>query len=92
MLTCFGQLSRNRTFGYRLGKGEKVEDIIKTSKGVVEGYTTLEVVIKYAEKHNIDMPIIRLYYLGEIFVLQMLLDVSTHLSKVKSNRMRLLTS
>ena len=59
MLTGFGKLSRNRTFGYRLGKGESVKEIIKTSAGVVEGVSTLEVVVKYAKEHNIDMPIIR---------------------------------
>jgi len=58
MLTSFGKLSRNRTFGYRLGKGEKIHDILKTSAGVVEGYSTLEVVIRFAKKHDIKMPII----------------------------------
>ena len=59
MLTSFGKLSRNRTFGLRLGKGETVEDIIKTSSGVVEGVPTLEVVIKYAKEHNIELPNLR---------------------------------
>jgi glycerol-3-phosphate dehydrogenase (NAD(P)+) len=32
VLTCTGGLSRNRTLGARLGKGEKLEDIMKGSK------------------------------------------------------------
>ena len=28
MLTAFGKLSRNRTFGFRLAQGEKLEDLI----------------------------------------------------------------
>lgn len=57
MLTAYGTLSRNMTLGYRLGKGEKLEDIIKTSKGIVEGLPTLEAVLKYSREHNIEMPI-----------------------------------
>lgn len=40
--TCLGPLSRNRQVGCRLGKGEKLEDILKTVDGVSEGvYTAL---------------------------------------------------
>jgi len=40
ILTCTGDLSRNRTFGYRLGKGESVEAILSGQPQVVEGYLT----------------------------------------------------
>lgn len=40
--TCLGPLSRNRQVGIRLGKGEKLEDILNTVDGVSEGvYTSL---------------------------------------------------
>ena len=58
MLTAFGELSRNRTFGYRLGKGETVEEILKGGKGVVEGLPTLEVVRDFAKEKRIEMPIL----------------------------------
>jgi len=61
MLTSFGKLSRNRSFGSRIGKGEKVDDILKSS-GVVEGLPTLNVVMEYATKHKIDLPIISTIY------------------------------
>jgi glycerol-3-phosphate dehydrogenase len=48
MLTSFGSLSRNRTFGFRIAKGEKVEDIVK-SIGTVEGVYTLKVAYGFAK-------------------------------------------
>ncbi|KAF9244512.1 6-phosphogluconate dehydrogenase [Melanogaster broomeanus] len=39
-LTCSSSTSRNYTVGYRLGKGETLEDIIKTIGSVAEGVTT----------------------------------------------------
>lgn len=39
-LTCSSPTSRNYTVGFRLGKGEKLEDIIRTLGSVAEGVTT----------------------------------------------------
>lgn len=39
-LTCSSSSSRNYTVGYRLGKGEKLQDIIGTLGSVAEGVTT----------------------------------------------------
>jgi glycerol-3-phosphate dehydrogenase len=47
--TCLGPLSRNRQVGYRLAKGEKLEDILESTGGVSEGVFTalaLEQLIK----------------------------------------------
>ena len=38
--SCTGDQSRNRTVGLRLGKGEKLEDIIKSTNTVAEGVLT----------------------------------------------------
>jgi glycerol-3-phosphate dehydrogenase (NAD+) len=38
--TCFGPLSRNRKFGYRLGQGETMEEILASSTEVAEGVDT----------------------------------------------------
>jgi glycerol-3-phosphate dehydrogenase (NAD+) len=38
--TCFGPLSRNRKFGFRLGKGETMEEIKASSTEVAEGVDT----------------------------------------------------
>ena len=34
MLTCYGDLSRNRSVGIRLGRGERLEDIVASSSQV----------------------------------------------------------
>jgi hypothetical protein len=44
--TCFGPLSRNRKFGYRLGQGEKIQDILASTTEVAEGYYTAQAVVK----------------------------------------------
>ena len=38
--TCFGPLSRNRQVGYRLGKGETLEEILDSMSEVAEGVAT----------------------------------------------------
>eukprot|EP00617_Octactis_speculum_P023391 CAMPEP_0185751780 /NCGR_PEP_ID=MMETSP1174-20130828/10564_1 /TAXON_ID=35687 /ORGANISM="Dictyocha speculum, Strain CCMP1381" /LENGTH=345 /DNA_ID=CAMNT_0028428925 /DNA_START=24 /DNA_END=1061 /DNA_ORIENTATION=+ len=55
MLTAFGDLSRNRTCGMRLARGEKLEDILATT--TVEGVPTAEVAVHFATLCNIDCPI-----------------------------------
>lgn len=59
MLTAFGSLSRNRMVGHRLGKGEKLDDILKSMGEVAEGVPTAGVVVKLADKYNLDLPIFR---------------------------------
>lgn len=63
MLTCFGKLSRNRTTGYRLAKGESLDQIVKEI-GTVEGLPTLRVMIeKIKESENFkNFKIIRAVY------------------------------
>ncbi len=58
VLTCTGGLSRNRTLGARLGKGEKLEDIIQGTKAVAEGVKTAKAARDLAEKYKISMPIV----------------------------------
>ncbi|KAJ3669393.1 hypothetical protein LUZ60_011343 [Juncus effusus] len=58
MLTCFVNLSRNRTVGLRLGAGEKLEDILSSMSQVAEGVSTAGAVIALAEKYNVKMPVL----------------------------------
>ena len=58
VLTCTGGLSRNRTLGTRLGKGEKLDDILKGLKTVAEGVTTARAAQNLARKYNVEMPIV----------------------------------
>jgi len=61
--TCISLESRNRTFGERLSRGEKVKNIIKSMNSVVEGVTTVEAVYELSKIHNVDMPITNEVYL-----------------------------
>jgi len=57
VLTCTGSLSRNRTVGFRLGKGETLEEILNDMRGVAEGVKTVQAVRKLAREANVEMPI-----------------------------------
>ncbi|MFQ5537506.1 MAG: NAD(P)H-dependent glycerol-3-phosphate dehydrogenase [Gemmatimonadota bacterium] len=62
VLTCTGSLSRNRTVGYRLGKGEALEDILHDMKAVAEGVKTAEAVHELARRTGVEMPIAEQVY------------------------------
>ena len=48
--TCFGPLSRNRQFGYRLGQGETMQEILESTNEVAEGVDTALAVVRLIEK------------------------------------------
>lgn len=57
VLTCTGELSRNRTVGYRLGQGESLDAILRDMRAVAEGIKTAEAVHALAARHEVEMPI-----------------------------------
>ncbi|MGD8601549.1 MAG: NAD(P)H-dependent glycerol-3-phosphate dehydrogenase, partial [Gemmatimonadota bacterium] len=62
VLTCTGSLSRNRTVGYRLGKGEKLDAILSDMSAVAEGVKAAEAVRELAGRHDVEMPIMEQMY------------------------------
>ena len=56
-VTCFSKLSRNRTFGERLGRGEKAGEVLAASVSVVEGYPTALSAHHLAHKLGVQTPI-----------------------------------
>lgn len=58
MLTCYGDLSRNRSVGVRLGRGEKLQDILASSSQVAEGVATAGVVVGLARKYRVSLPVL----------------------------------
>ncbi|PSC70634.1 glycerol-3-phosphate dehydrogenase [Micractinium conductrix] len=58
MLTCYGSLSRNRSVGVRLGRGEKLADILASSSQVAEGVATAAVVVNLARKYRVQLPVL----------------------------------
>jgi len=57
ILTCTGNLSRNRTVGMRLARGENINEILKTMKMVPEGVSTTKAINEFARKSGLDLPI-----------------------------------
>jgi glycerol-3-phosphate dehydrogenase (NAD(P)+) len=58
VLTCTGGLSRNRTVGVELGRGQKLGDIIAAMHGMVaEGVLTTNAAMGLALRHRVEMPI-----------------------------------
>lgn len=58
-VTCFSRQSRNRALGERIGRGEKLSEILPTLSSVAEGYPTALSAAQLARKMNVDAPIIR---------------------------------
>jgi glycerol-3-phosphate dehydrogenase (NAD(P)+) len=61
-VTCFSRQSRNRAFGERIGKGERVTDILPTLSSVAEGYPTARSAAQLAQRAGVDAPIIAEVY------------------------------
>lgn len=62
ILTCTGDLSRNRTLGKKLARGMKASEIISSQKAVAEGYVTAKSVFNLSKKMNVEMPISEAVY------------------------------
>lgn len=59
VLTCTGPLSRNYTVGLRLGKGDKLQEILKETHAVAEGVRTSRAALGLAVRFGVEMPIVR---------------------------------
>jgi glycerol-3-phosphate dehydrogenase (NAD(P)+) len=69
VLTCTGDLSRNRRVGIELGRGRELDDIIGSMRMVAEGVKTTDATVLLAEKSGVEMPItlqVRRILLGQI--------------------------
>jgi len=62
VLTCTGDLSRNRTVGLKLGEGKKLPQILDEMEMVAEGVKTTKSVHGLMKNMNIDMPILDQIY------------------------------
>lgn len=57
VLTCTGDLSRNRRLGLALGSGQGLDEALKAIGQVVEGVGTSEEVWRLGQRHGVEMPI-----------------------------------
>ncbi len=62
VLTCTGDLSRNRTVGFKLGQGMQLADILGEMHMVAEGVKTAESVHQLALRLDVEMPIVEKTY------------------------------
>lgn len=57
ILTCTGDLSRNRRVGLALAEGKTLADILRDLGHVAEGVSTAHEVVRLARRHGVEMPI-----------------------------------
>ena len=59
IVTCTSQRSRNRHVGEQLGAGKPIDEIIGSMNQVAEGVKAASVVMEFADKYGLSMPIAR---------------------------------
>ncbi|MGY4712694.1 NAD(P)H-dependent glycerol-3-phosphate dehydrogenase [Mycolicibacterium sp. CBM1] len=59
IVTCTSKRSRNRHVGEQLGSGKTIEEIIESMNQVAEGVKAASVIMEFAEKFGLSMPIAR---------------------------------
>ena len=62
VLTCTGDLSRNRSVGIELGRGRKLDEILNQMRMVAEGVKTTLSAYQLANKLGVSMPITEQMY------------------------------
>jgi len=62
VLTCTGDLSRNRTVGLRIGAGERLDDIRSGMRQVAEGIPNARCFHELRSRYGVEMPIAEQVY------------------------------
>lgn len=62
VLTCTGELSRNRTVGIELARGRKLDEIVTSMRMVAEGIKTTTAARELARRCSVEMPITEQMY------------------------------
>jgi glycerol-3-phosphate dehydrogenase (NAD(P)+) len=57
VLTCNGELSRNRSVGVELARGRRLEAIVASMRMVAEGIKTTNAAVDLARRYSVEMPI-----------------------------------
>lgn len=57
VLTCQGELSRNRSVGFQLGQGRRLDDILAGMTMVAEGVKTTDAAMELAARLEVEVPI-----------------------------------
>jgi glycerol-3-phosphate dehydrogenase (NAD(P)+) len=59
VLTCHGELSRNRMVGIELARGRSLDEIVGSMRMVAEGVKTTSAAVDLASRYGVEMPISR---------------------------------
>ena len=62
VLTCTGDLSRNRTVGFKIGQGQKLKEILADMRMVAEGVLTSKSAYLLSQKLGVEVPIMEQVY------------------------------
>lgn len=62
VLTCTGDLSRNRSVGIQLGQGKRLSAILSEMDMVAEGIKTTQSVYDLSRRYDVEMPILQQVY------------------------------
>ena len=58
VLTCTGSLSRNRAVGVEIGKGRRLDDVLRDRETVAEGVIAAQSARELAKREAVEMPIV----------------------------------
>ncbi len=58
--TCMSPLSRNQTFGHKLGQGMTLQEVIADTRQTAEGVKSCGPILELARSHGVQMPIVEL--------------------------------
>jgi glycerol-3-phosphate dehydrogenase (NAD(P)+) len=62
VLTCTGELSRNRSVGLELARGRKLTEILASTQMIAEGVKTTNAAYELARRRSVEMPITEQMY------------------------------